>query len=899
VIKRRFAASLAAVLFLCIVSSAVALIPAFPGAEGSGRFTLGGRGGSIYEVTNLSNSGAGSIVDALSQPNRMVVFRVAGTIELGDVILEPKSYTTIAGQTAPGDGICIKGRFHITNNAHDIVIRYIRVRVDKGAANSSGDAIDIDYGYNIIIDHVSGSYSRDETISCQEDSDKVTVQWCIMSEALTYESHSYGSLIRGQYGQEKTYHHNLYAHNQSRNPRPGNYLNGSSDPEGLHFDFRNNVVYNWLKTVPGYGDSGNYVSRYNFIGNVYVPGPESTNNGYGYRELSAYCYGYFTDNSCNGTVPADPWSVVLFDGLSAAQIDAYKARSYLVPMEPVTTTSSAQARIDVLAGVGASLSRDAVDTRMVNDVINKTGHSISSTDGTPPAGGFWPVLLHAPYPQDSDHDGMPDWWEEQEMLDSENASDGTGDSNGDGYTNVEDYLNYLAAGGTTMGWATAPHGMGSGSISMTASNAIDPNDVQYYFQCVSGGGHDSGWQSSTTYTDTGLTPLTVYSYRVKARCAANMVETQYSAAASSTTEVVVDNTPPTPEQMTWLNPPSATGIDSITMTATTAHDSSSVEYFFANITDANHDSGWQDSPVFTDTGLFNNTTYTYCVIARDKSANHNETDWSVEASAATIRYICMDTITADVNSDCQVDFADLAMMADSWAQGSVPIELVVNGGFDSILAPWSLVNISGATGTMAASFDGVTGNPAGSALIWADNTVATNNHRFYQVFAVTQAKQYALTGQWSGNIVGLVTNPTGGSLRNWAEVFVSFETSTTPVNWGSSALMYKKAYGAGTTNTSTGIWDWEPFVSSPNGSNPPANGIFTATGPYMVIAFNLGGRVGSGTPNIYADNISVIEVMTCPPFDLNGDCVLDWMDILDFASQWLVCNRDPVGECWR
>lgn len=882
-----------------IAASSVLAVNAFPGAEGSGRDAVGGRGGAVYEVTNLNNSGAGSIVDALSQGNRTIVFRVSGTIQLNGVMLYPQSNTTIAGQTAPGDGICIKGRIHIKNNVHDIVIRYIRLRVDAGAPNSAGDAIDIDYGYNIVIDHVSASYARDETISCQETTDHVTVQWCLMSEALTGEGHSYGSLIRGTAGQVKTYHHNLYAHNQSRNPRPGNYTSGSTDPEGLHFDFRNNVVYNWLKTCPGYGDSGNYISRYNFIGNVYIPAPESTSNGYGYRESSAYCYGYYADNSYNNSVPADPWSIVLFDGLSAAEIAAYKAHSYLVPMEPVTTTSPAQAKIDVLAGAGASLpKRDIIDNRIVNDVLNKTGHSISDTTQQPEGG--WPALLHAPYPQDSDHDGMPDWWEDQEGSNSADPADRNGDPDADGYTNVEDYLNYLAAAGTTMGWGTSPHGMGAGSISMTAATAIDPNGVQYYFQCTSGGGHDSGWQTSPSYTDTGLIPLTAYGYRVKTRCATNLAETQYSATATSTPEAVADTIAPTPDPMTWASQPSATGIDTITMTATTAHDSSGVEYFFANITDPNHNSGWQDGTTYTDTGLTNSTTYAYRVIARDKSANHNETGWSTEAEATTIRYDCTATITGDLNSDCQLNFLDLAGMASSWGVGSAPAEMIVNGGFSTGIDSWLFASVSGATGTMATSFDGTVGEPAGSALITADNAVATNGHRFYQVFPVISGKQYTFSGRWSGNIAGLVTNPTGGTLRNWAEVIMSFESSTTPSNWtASSAIKYKKAYGAGTTNTSTGVWGWEDITASPNGTIPPAGGVFTATAPYMVVSFNLGGRVGSGAINMHLDNVSVKEAVTCPSNDLNGDCVLNWLDMLQLANNWLVCNRNPSSECWQ
>jgi pectate lyase len=283
------------IIIVCVLATTVTVSHAqqlaFPGAEGSGRYSTGGRGGSVYEVTNLSNSGPGSIVDAVSSRNRTIVFRISGTIELGNVLLNPKSNTTIVGQTAPGDGICLKGRIYI-GTVSNVVIRYIRVRVDAGAANSSGDAIDIASGTNIIIDHVSASYARDEGISCQEKSNKVTVQWCIISEALTFENHSYGSLIRGDYGDEKTYHHNLYAHNKGRNPRPGNYTGTSTDPEGLHFDFRNNVVYNWAGSTAGYNDDNQTVSRYNFIGNVYIRGPESS-GGIIFREKSVDAFGYF------------------------------------------------------------------------------------------------------------------------------------------------------------------------------------------------------------------------------------------------------------------------------------------------------------------------------------------------------------------------------------------------------------------------------------------------------------------------------------------------------------------------------------------------------------------------------------------------------------------------------
>jgi pectate lyase len=440
------------ICFFCLfalseVGSALA-VDAFPGAEGSGRFATGGRGGAVYEVTNLNNSGAGSIVDAVSQANRTIVFRVSGTIPLGSVILKPKSNITIAGQTAPGDGICLKGRIQINNS--NIIIRYIRVRVDAGSANNNGDAVDISSGNNIIIDHVTASYGRDETISAVEGSNNVTVQWCIMSEALTFEGHSYGSLIRGAHGQEKTYHHNLYAHNQERNPRPGNYTGISFDPEGLHFDFRNNVTYNWLGSVSGYNDDGpGFVSRYNFIGNDFIRGPESGSGGFAFRESATDANGYFADNAKDDVVPTGwpgQWFLVNLNPdyfVSFDLINRYRD-SCEVPMPAVTTTSAAQAKIDVLSGAGANYpKRDIIDTRIVKDVLNKTGHSIVNTNSQPEGG--WPALNSLPALTDSDHDGMPDIWETSHGLNPNDANDGDVNTLDPNYTNLEVYLDWLVS----------------------------------------------------------------------------------------------------------------------------------------------------------------------------------------------------------------------------------------------------------------------------------------------------------------------------------------------------------------------------------------------------------------------------------------------------------------------
>ncbi len=436
--------SLVHVPFLCAALALAAPLHAqqlaFPTAEGSGRFATGGRGGIVYEVTNLNASGPGSIVDAVSAGNRTIVFRVSGTIALGATILTPKANTTIAGQTAPGDGICLKGRLKIS--ASNIIVRYIRVRVDAGDANAAGDAVDISGGSDIMVDHVTASYSRDEGISCTEVPTNVTVQWCMITEALTFEAHGYGSLIRGDYGDRKTYHHNLYAHNNARNPRPGNYTVNTTDSVGLLFDFRNNVVYNWANSYAGYNDDSTQRSSYNIVGNAYISGSESGGLS-AFREGCRVCTGYFADNTMNGVLPADPWSLVQFRTvLTAPQIADYKARSAPISMPPVITTSAAQAYIDVLARAGACIpKRDTIDRRIVNDVINRTGHSIDSTVHQPE--GAWPNLASTPAPDDGDHDGMPDAWENAHGLNASDPADRNAIGAG-GYTQLEIYLNTLA-----------------------------------------------------------------------------------------------------------------------------------------------------------------------------------------------------------------------------------------------------------------------------------------------------------------------------------------------------------------------------------------------------------------------------------------------------------------------
>ena len=425
-------------------------IPAFPGAEGAGMWAVGGRGGTVYEVTNLNDSGPGSLRAAVAASGpRIVVFRLSGTIKLQSTLNITNPYITIAGQTAPGGGICLRD-YGLSVRADNVIVRYIRCRPGDNMGKEN-DGINVTAGKNIIIDHCSTSWAVDETFSVTTSPidvqlGNVTVQWCMITESLNCSIHSkgchgYGSLVRGGFNNKYSFHHNLYAHHKGRNPRPGNYNSYAVDPCGLIFDFRNNVVYNWGGSKAGNNEDSNSITRMNFIGNYYKRGSNSTGS-YAFSEKCTYDRAYFSGNwmSSYGGYPADPWSLVKFGSASTPALIAAFKLSSPIPVEPATTDDAVTAYNLVLADAGATLPvRDAVDVRVINDVINGTGRIIDDEDEV----GGWPVLESTTPPADTDHDGMPDGWELKQGLDPEDLCDGPKDADGDGYTNVEEYLNYL------------------------------------------------------------------------------------------------------------------------------------------------------------------------------------------------------------------------------------------------------------------------------------------------------------------------------------------------------------------------------------------------------------------------------------------------------------------------
>ncbi len=423
--------------------------PAFPGAEGAGAYTVGGRGGRVIEVTNINDSGPGSLRAAVeAEGPRIVVFRISGTIEMKSALTIKNPYITIAGQTAPGGGICLKN-YRLDVSADNVIIRYIRCRPADNMEGTLGfrgdniDSLDAHRAKNIIIDHCSASWSVDETLSSTY-TDLITVQWCLITESLNCSvhhkgCHGYGSLIHGGKGAQCSYHHNLYANHHDRNPRPGGDYPYEQDPDGWTFDFRNNVVYNWGNKGAGYNMDKDKITRMNFIGNYYISGVDSKGN-FAFREHCPYSKAYFSDNWMNGACPEDQWSLIIFkDNLTKEQIEAYKqTKPFDAPY--VATDDAPTAYKKVLAEAGATLpQRDAVDKRVINDVINKTGKIIDDEDQV----GGWPVLASTTPPVDSDHDGMPDEWETAKGLNPNDPADGPKDRDGDGYTNIEEYINSL------------------------------------------------------------------------------------------------------------------------------------------------------------------------------------------------------------------------------------------------------------------------------------------------------------------------------------------------------------------------------------------------------------------------------------------------------------------------
>jgi pectate lyase len=434
---------------------------AFPGAEGFGKYTTGGRGGKVIIITNLNDNGEGSFRDAVSvNGSSIIVFAVSGTIHL-ETPLKISSDKTIAGQSAPGDGICLADQ-PVLLNGDNIIVRYLRFRMgdkyqDKGFVDGAGgdDAFGGTHRKNIIIDHCSMSWSTDEVFSVYAG-DSTTLQWNLISEPLNYsyhfekgdkdfEHHGFGAIWGGMHS---TFHHNLFAHCNNRTPR----FNGVRHTPVEFCDYRNNVIYNWGNNNVYAGEGG----VYNIVGNYYKYGPDTKQNA---RSNVANPYKrsdipfgkwYIEQNYVDGfpAVTQNNWlGVVMNEGTDA---DAKAARqSQPFTAIEINAETAAQAYRNILQSVGASYKRDTLDARIINDVKNRTGRIIDVQGGYVHGTAYektknaWPFLVSLNPPIDTDRDGMPDEWEKANGLDPNDASDANIVSAHSFYTNIEVYLNEL------------------------------------------------------------------------------------------------------------------------------------------------------------------------------------------------------------------------------------------------------------------------------------------------------------------------------------------------------------------------------------------------------------------------------------------------------------------------
>ena len=415
---------------------------AFPGAEGAGRLSAGGRGGRVVRVTNLNDSGPGSLRAAVEPDGpRTVVFDIGGTIRLASPLRIRRGRITLAGQTAPGGGITLRDH-PLVIAADDVVVRYIRSRLGD-ESGVEADAVSIERGRRIILDHISASWSVDETLSVGSRYDPpergiydVTVQWSLIAESLNASGHAkgdhgYGSLVRGGHRAHMTFHHNLWATHRARMPRPGNYNPPAVDPTGPFFEFRSNVFYDWGGSHSGYNADTESLSTYAFVGNAYIPGPDSEGR-WAFEESNPLARAWFEENSMDGVTPADPWALVKDSDRPGYRLDARP--EWAVPAPPPAESAAV-----VLTRAGASRYRDAVDLRIISGIRDRTGRIIDSQSQV----GGWPELEPGLPWVDGDGDGIPDDWERAHGLDPADPSDGPADRNGDGWTNLEDWLNSL------------------------------------------------------------------------------------------------------------------------------------------------------------------------------------------------------------------------------------------------------------------------------------------------------------------------------------------------------------------------------------------------------------------------------------------------------------------------
>lgn len=514
-------------------------ILAFPGAEGFGRYTTGGRGGEVYIVSNLNDSGEGSLRYAVEQSGpRTVVFSVSGTIELQKDLVIKNNDISIFGQTAPGGGIATKG-YSVVIDADNVIIQHMRFRPGDVKSNQSDALWGRDHK-DIIIDHCSMSWSIDEAASFY-DNVNFTLQWSMLYESLYYSAHDKGAHGYGGIwgGQGATFHHNLLAHHSSRNPRfNGSRYTGRPDLELV--DYRNNVIYNWGENSAYGGEKG----RHNMVANYYKAGPATPTNEKAYRILDAkppsgdytelgkwYVSGNFVAGYPD--VTADNISKGVQRVLQVHKDTILVNEAFPAPELPSFEPAEV-AYLNVLANAGAILpARDTLDRRIVREVTDGTatyggiwGEGSGIIDSQDEVGG-WPELAQEEAPADTDKDGIPDYWEVEHELNLNDPSDGKAITTS-GYSNLELYIHSLSEGAQSeplpgeTGLITPVNATGvSGHPEFIWQTALFADSYQFQLREKDGTQLIDTLISDTTFVfseeSNTLKSSTTYSWRVRAK----------------------------------------------------------------------------------------------------------------------------------------------------------------------------------------------------------------------------------------------------------------------------------------------------------------------------------------------------------------------------------------------
>jgi pectin methylesterase-like acyl-CoA thioesterase/pectate lyase len=448
---------------------------AFPEAEGTGAYTMGGRGGDVYHVTNLDDTGPGSLRNGIQSATgpRTIVFDIGGTIYLNSRLDINKPFLTLAGQTAPGGGITVAGFTTSVRDTQHVVVRYMRFRAgDIRCPVMVDDALDVNNAKDVILDHVSASWSIDESLSVTH-SDRVTVQWSYITESLNNSCHpegrhGFGSLIRYEDG-KISFHHNLYAHHNNRNPRVG---------DDITLDFVNNVIFDWGTDASYSGEIIEGITKVNYVNNYLIAGPNTPANkrnrafNGGSPNTWIYQSGNVIDSNVNGVRDGADTGWAMFVNLYTQQMSPLqRGTAKLSALSDITADPALTAYYRVLIRAGNSYPRDAVDSRIANEVVGETGLFLNSQNEV---GGF-PLLASGTPPVDTDGDGMPDSWEASHGLNPGDPSDGPLLAP-NGFSNLENYLDRdlfppTAAGASVSGRVLNTLGNGIPAVSVTLTRA--------------------------------------------------------------------------------------------------------------------------------------------------------------------------------------------------------------------------------------------------------------------------------------------------------------------------------------------------------------------------------------------------------------------------------------------